>query len=71
MAIKIKVSYQIVENSTNPPTVLAPTPSTFYEGNFDTAEQLKQFVIANAEAKVAQTAAPAAQAVTIRDQVAG
>jgi hypothetical protein len=67
---KIIGSYQIVDVAPNPDVVLAPSPSTFYTFSFDTAQQLKQFVIDNANNVSAGSSAIATQNATIATQVA-
>lgn len=66
---KIIGSYQIVDVEPNPDVVVAPTPTTAYQFTLDTAEQLKQLVLANAQAQLAAVSGAVAQKQAIIDSV--
>lgn len=53
---KIVINYQVLDIQPNPDVTVAPNPdlpNASYSGTFDTAEQVKAFIIANAVARVA------------------
>ncbi len=70
MAIKIHVSYQIKDSVTG--ATLAPNPdvpNASYTTVLDTAEGVKAYILANAQAKVNAVAPAAAAAQAILDAI--
>lgn len=70
MAIKIVGSYKIIDTTTG--NTLAPdpaVPNASYALNHDTAQQVKDFILANANAQLAPAAANAAAKQAIVDAI--
>jgi hypothetical protein len=66
---KIVGSYQVVDIDPTPDVVVAPAPNAAYQFTLSTAEDLKQFVLANAAAQLAAVVGAVAQKQAILDSV--
>jgi hypothetical protein len=66
---KIVGSYQIVDIEPTPDVAVAPASNSSYQFTLNTAEDLKQFVLANAAAQLAAVAGAVAQKQAILDAV--
>lgn len=66
---KLVGSYQIVDIEPTPDAVVAPSPNAAYQFILGTAEELKQFVLANAAAQLAAVSGAVAEKQAIVDAV--